>query len=347
MCESANTKLLKRWVNRPEGSTWGDFGPDDQHGRMNLITNEKRQAALAEVKEGRTFCLSLPLDRPGGSVLNGRRRPPHFHPIHRDGQLAFNQRLNTVDPAITDVHSDEAVMLYNQYSTHWDGFAHKGAMFDADGDGIEEQVFYNGFKIVDENGKGLQGDLGATAVSIMEMAETCVQGRGVMIDLRHHFGDERVNVGRELLEKVLNADGIKVEEGDIVCLHTGLADLIQKSDGEPDPELRTACAVLDGYDQALLDWVTESGVAAIAADNLAVERSSTLGLHPMACHIGSTLPLHRHCLFKLGVHLGELWFLTELADWLRANGRSRFLLTAPPLRLPGAAGSPVTPVATV
>jgi len=39
--------------------------------------------------------------------------------------------------------------------------------------------------------------------------------------------------------------------------------------------------------------------------------------------------------------------LTELAAWLRKNKRSRFLLTAPPLRMPGAAGSPVTPVATV
>ena len=37
----------------------------------------------------------------------------------------------------------------------------------------------------------------------------------------------------------------------------------------------------------------------------------------------------------------------QLADWLRARGRYRFLLTAPPLRLPGAVGSPATPVATV
>lgn len=67
--------------------------------------------------------------------------------------------------------------------------------------------------------------------------------------------------------------------------------------------------------------------------------------------IGNTfclsLPLHAHCLFKLGCYLGEMWYHTELADWLRANGRNRFLLTAPPLRLPGAVGSPATPVATV
>lgn len=54
-----------------------------------------------------------------------------------------------------------------------------------------------------------------------------------------------------------------------------------------------------------------------------------------------------HCLFKLGLPLGEFWHLTELAAWLRAHGRHRFFLTAPPLRLPKAAGSPVTPIATV
>jgi kynurenine formamidase len=62
---------------------------------------------------------------------------------------------------------------------------------------------------------------------------------------------------------------------------------------------------------------------------------------------GPRLPLHAHCLFKNGIHLGELWWLTPLAQWLRRAGRARFLLTAPPLRLPGAAGSPVTPIATV
>lgn len=45
--------------------------------------------------------------------------------------------------------------------------------------------------------------------------------------------------------------------------------------------------------------------------------------------------------------LGWLNLLTPLARWLREHRRSRFLLTAPPLRLPGAVGSPVNPIATV
>ena len=60
----------------------------------------------------------------------------------------------------------------------------------------------------------------------------------------------------------------------------------------------------------------------------------------------SILPLHVHCLFRLGVHLGELWRLSPLAEHLRAEGRFEFLLTAQPLNIPGAAGSPVNAVAT-
>ncbi|MEY4207890.1 MAG: hypothetical protein RLZZ20_1042, partial [Pseudomonadota bacterium] len=59
-----------RWKQRPPGSNWGDFGPDDQLGRLNLITQQKVLQGVAEVREGLAFNLSLPLDVPGGNVLN-------------------------------------------------------------------------------------------------------------------------------------------------------------------------------------------------------------------------------------------------------------------------------------
>ena len=339
--------MSRLWKNRPEGSNWGEFGDDDQRGRMNLLTAERRLRALKEVKTGRVFCLSHPLDRPGGNVLNPNRYPPVFHPVDREGRVYFNLALQEIDPRYDDVGSDEAIMLYSQYSTHWDGFAHKGMMFDADGDGVPEKVSYNGFRLVDGDDRGLYGELGAVAVSVAEMAQTGVQGRAVMIDLRHHLGDERIAVTWEMLERIMKADHVEVEKGDVVCIHTGLGELIREADGKLDPSIRTKCTVLDGYDTRLLEWIADNGIAAIAADNLAVERSSRLGPDPRMPHRGPQLPLHQHCLVKLGVHLGELWYLTELAAWLREQGRASFLLTAPPLRMPGAAGSPVTPVATV
>src|ERR671929_1583715 len=135
-----------RWKRRLEGSTWGDFGPDDQLGRLNLLTPEKVRQGVAEVREGKTFCLSLPLDYPGGNVLNPRRHPPVRLATIRGGEANYAYRLAREDPAWTDVVCDDKVLLHTQYSTQWDSLAHVGTEFDADGDGTPEAVFYNGWR---------------------------------------------------------------------------------------------------------------------------------------------------------------------------------------------------------
>ena len=312
---------------------------------------------MAEVHEGLTFCLSLPLDLPGGNVLNPRRHPPVLRPTLRNGRPNMNYRLFTDNILHSDVISDDLVVLHLQYSTQWDSLAHVGQLFDANADGLPEAVYYNGFRAdADVLGPSDGADAGvpppgatrstssARALGIENMAERCVQGRGVMLDLQAHLGEGRVAVGYDALMRVLDADKIAVERGDMVCLHTGFAHALLGMRGQPDAAvLDHTGAVLDGRDEKLLQWITDSGLAVLIADNYAVEA------HPATRHFGccATLPLHEHCLFKLGIHLGELWHLTPLAQWLRAHGRHRFLLTAPPLRLPGAVGSPATPVATV
>ena len=108
-----------RWKQRPKGSTWGDFGPDDQFGRMNLVTPEKVKQAVAEVREGVSFCLSLPLDYPGGNVLNPRRHPPLLRPTLRGNKANFNYALAADDPERTDVVNDDLTIMHLQYSTQW------------------------------------------------------------------------------------------------------------------------------------------------------------------------------------------------------------------------------------
>lgn len=347
-----------RWQQRPEGSTWGDFGENDQLGRLNLLTPEKVRQGVAQVREGLRFSLSLPLDYPGGSALNPNRNPPVLRPLQRKGLVNFNCLLQTLEPGRTDVLSDDMAILSLQYSTQWDSLAHVGALFDANGDGLPEALYYNGFAagidIVgpsDVSGTGVPERLDdpastscAKALGIEGMARNGVQGRGVMLDLRAHYGDARTLIGYDELQRVIDTDRVEIAAGDILCLHTGFAQRVLEMHKQPDPEvLNNSCAVLDGRDDKLLQWITDSQVAAIAADNYAVEA------HPAkpgaACC--AALPLHEHCLFKLGVHLGELWHLTPLAQWLRTHQRHHFLLTAPPLHLPGAVASPVTPIATV
>jgi hypothetical protein len=130
----------------------------------------------------------------------------------------------------------------------------------------------------------------------------------------------------------------------MVCFYTGYGDILLDSYPRFDVKRLEQTPAIDGADPALLQWVTDSGVVALLCDNATVEFRQ-----PQAtpAHRGSYLPLHEHCLFKLGIHLGEMFNLGELARRLRENQRNAFLLTAPPLRLPGAVGSPATPVATV
>ena len=195
-----------RWRNRPEGSNWGEFGADDQRGRLNLLTPEKVLQGLHEVRDGQTFCLSLPLDYPGGNVLNPRRHPPRLFGTVREGQENYNYAFERDDPDLSDVTCDDAALLWLQYSTQWDALPHIGAMFDADGDGKPEPVYYNGWR-AGEHVAGAARDHGpaagptrfegvrAKALGIENMAETGVQGRAVLIDLHAHFGRGRRLVG--------------------------------------------------------------------------------------------------------------------------------------------------------
>lgn len=350
-----------RWKNRPEGSNWGEFGENDQLGRVNLLTPDRVRAAAAEVLEGMVFCLSLPLDLPGGNKLHPRRHPPQLRPTFKDGDAYFNFPFARLDPDAIDVVCDDQVLMSLQYSSQWDALSHVGALFDADADGVAERVYYNGYRAnadvkgpVDysekdgfaacpcssEHGESSHAD----ALGIENFAVKGMQGRGVLVDLFAHFGDEHRAIGHDDLMSVMKRDGIEVEPGDMLVLRTGFAEMVVDMAGDPDADrLHGAYSALDGRDEKLLQWITDSGIAALAADNYAVERYPARpaeGKRPL-------LPLHHHCLFKLGIPLGELWFLGELAPWMRARGRSRFMLTAPPLRLPGAVGSPVTPIATV
>ena len=342
-----------RWKRRPEGSNWGDFGVDDQLGRLNLLTVEKVLQGIAEVREGRTFCLSLPLDYPGGNRLNPQRFAPMLSPTGSADQPRYNYPRRIDNPVLTDIVCDDKVEIVLQYSTQWDSFAHVGELFDVDGDGRMQPVYYNGFRagkdvigIWDyEANRRLDGPTGARRLGIENMAATGVQGRAVMIDLHANFGQERHCVGYDELMSVMAKDKVTVEPGDMLCLHTGYSQAVLDMKRDPDPQaLQNAFAVLDGRDPRLLQWITDSGISVIAADNYGVEQ---LPARPGSGTHYAAAPLHEHCLFKLGIHLGELWYLTDLARWLRERRRSRFLLTAPPLRLPGAVGSPATPIATV
>lgn len=331
---------MSRWLTRPQGSNWGDFGEDDQVGRMNLITPAHRRRALAEAREGLAFFLGLPLDYPKAQIFPARHPPRLEATTAGDGKPMYDWRMS----GSIDVINDDRVIMDLQYSSQWDGLSHHGAAFDADGDGVAEHVFYNGYRsdrdfILPAEGVAPK----ALALGIENLAKTCVQGRGVLVDVRQAGEGPAGLVGYDALMRVIDAQGADVEEGDFLCLYSGYGDMILRDGANLDRAALAAAPGLNGADKALLDWIDRSGLAAICADNPMVEKLEGVD----RCSTTALLPLHEHCLFKLGIHLGEFWWFGGIAPWLAEHKRAHFLLTAPPLNLPGAVGSPATPIGTV
>jgi kynurenine formamidase len=342
--------MAQRWKNRPEGSNWGEFGEDDQIGRLNLLTPARRVAAAKEIKEGVNFILSLPLDIPGGKgLMDNRRRPQLFcDNVYNTPVADILQKMlgDKAPPGCMDLSCDDGVTMFTQYSTQWDAFCHFGSIYDANGDGEAERVYYNGW-----GGEHMiepqQGGPYAKKLGIENMARTGVQGRGVLVDLVREYGMERKILSFADLKRAMEKQNVVVETGDILCLRTGYTEVLKEMGDNLDrATMDKTGTVLNGADPDLQKFVTDSGLVAICADNLGVEEDH--GFIQGKLDKGYTLfPLHYLCLFKLGIHLGELWYMRELADWLHAHKRNRFFLTAPPLNLPGSSGSPATPVATV
>jgi hypothetical protein len=83
--EGKTMTISHRWSQRPPGSTWGDFGADDQLGRLNLLTPEKVRQGIAEVRDGRSFCLSLPLVHLGELWW----LTPHAQHLRKSGRNRF------------------------------------------------------------------------------------------------------------------------------------------------------------------------------------------------------------------------------------------------------------------
>ena len=147
---------------------------------------EKVKQGVAEVREGKTFCLSLPLDYPGGTVVNARRHPPRLIANKREGMPYIAYPLARENPQFVDVICDDVVEMTLQYSTQWDSLPHVGQLFDADGDGVPEMVCYNGYRAGDliigpvdyrDGGAVERGEhVGALKLGIDNLAAHPVQG---------------------------------------------------------------------------------------------------------------------------------------------------------------------------
>lgn len=297
--------------------SWGRWGPDDQLGTLNHITPAALVRAGGAVRAGKSFTLGLPFDRTGPQE-GGLRFNPMLYVTQIDAQLNPNH------PGF--VFQDDVVHMPLQCATQWDALCH--VHYDG--------LLYNGCKACD-----VLGSHGAASHGIEHMAARGIVSRGVLLDIARLKGADRLPGSCAITPGELDAacarQGVSIEPGDIVLIRTGhIRALTLERDRsafrtQPQPGLTPDCA----------EWLHDRAVAAVAADNMAVEH---LGPE-MYAGDEVPLPMHMLCLRDMGMPLGEMFDLEALAADCAADGQSTFLFSAPPLGVTGAAGSPVNPIA--
>src|SRR5699024_5430646 len=164
-----------------------------------------------------------------------------------------------------------------------------------------------------------------------------ILGRGVLLDVARAKGVDALAPGTVIttqdLDDTARAQGVTIDEGDIVVIRTGwwskFKDFAPGSDGW--------LAGAPGVSWRVAEWLSDHNVGAIAADNLAVEVS--------APEEGIWLLFHMLAIRDMGMMLGEIWDLEALGADCEQDGVYEFLLSAPPLKVTGGVGSPVNPLA--
>lgn len=283
------------------------YGPDDELGAANEITEAKVREAVGLVERGVRYQLGQVLEDGAPTQMSRYWKSAlglgHILP----GTLFGVNEQSFVEETVSGaLHS----------GTHLDGLGHIG---------IGTRT-YNGTPYSDiATSEGLSR-LGIEGVPPFVT-------RGVLLDVaatknREMLPDSYAITAADL-EAASARQGVSVQPGDGLLVHTGWGGLWMKDNdryAKSEP----------GIDTSAAEWCTEKRVCLIGADNWAVE----VVPYPDPA---LAFPVHQHCIAKYGVYLLENVVTSALAR----DAVSTFCFVLLPVRIKGASASPVAPLAIV
>ncbi len=291
------------------------WGTGDQTGAAgHLLDAATTLAALSKVREGRIVDLSHTIEM--GAPYMAPNQTPYI--ISSSATARNSMKARAAMGATNEVGANlERIEMTTHVGTHIDSLGHFS---------IGEHLY--GGHTIDES----VGDWGLLNLGIENVPP--IVTRGVRLDVSGLDGGAHLEAGRPVgaddLERAYDAAGLAPEKGDAVFVDTGwgrffMADNAKYLSGEPGLDLEAA------------RWLTSRDAVVVGADNMAVE------VLPGTRHPEVMMPVHQHCLAEAGVHLVEN---LEMGG-LRRAGIVEFCLVMLPVKLKGATGCPVRPVALV
>ncbi|MFC4472660.1 cyclase family protein [Streptomyces xiangluensis] len=302
-------------------SNWGRWGEDDVLGTLNFLDEAKRREGAALVRRGVSFSLSQRFDM-NGPQKGWRRRT---NPVHTMLDTGTDAALGNQGFPHGIGGADDVIAMPLQCSTQWDGLGH---------------IFDHGKAWNGRDAEKVVTSAGDLVTGIEHMAPY-VAGRGVLLDVARAIGDDDGEpelpdgfaITAEHLTATAEAHGVSVGRGDIVLVRTGRLARARR-DGWGD----YAGGDAPGLSFTTAGWLHRTEIAAIATDTWGFEVRPNEFDHAFQ-------PLHQIVIPNMGLLIGEMWDLDALAADCADDGVYEFWLTAAPLPITGAVGSPVNPVA--
>jgi kynurenine formamidase len=279
-------------------SNAGRWGPDDELGTLNLITPTTRRRAARLVVEGVSVSMAADLSAQHSPLTDSLQ-------IH----TAFS------DPAAPMAVADSITLQVHGWSTHVDALGHI----------YSNDVGYNGRRRSE-----IFSDRGLAANAITALKDG-VFTRGVLLDVASTGplpADHMITPSE--LERAEEDAGVRVEAGDALFVHTGLA---ARFAADPRGDVGRRAGV--GVDAVL--WLHERDVAVFGGDCVDVLPGPDPDL---------PLPLHQLGIGAMGLTLLDWPRLDDVLAMCARLQRHEFLLTVAPLPIIGGTGSPVNPIAT-
>jgi kynurenine formamidase len=299
-------------------SNWGRWGADDQIGTLNFVTPADLVNAGKLIRKGKVFALGLSLKEPIQSGLFGGRWNP-IHTMLATGTDAASGNQDVPFPYLR--YADDAINMPCQASTQWDALCHI----------FLDDKMYNGFdaKLVDARGAKKLG---------IEHVRDKMAGRGVLLDIARWKGlpwlDDGYAITNADLDGCAAFQGVTIGRADFVIVRTGQQErcLIQKDWSGYAGGNAPGLAFETCY------WIHQKQLAAICTDTWGCE------VRPNET-TDANQPWHWVVIPVMGLSMGEIFYLKELAEDCAEDKVYEFFFNAPPLHLPGGAGSPINPQA--
>ncbi len=232
---------------------------------------------------------------------------PHY-PVHPPFLFGLTKKHGDLVTKDNLSSAADAIALGTHVGTHIDALSHfsRGGLLHGGVDAASNQSHTEGMK----------------QLSVDTIAP--VLRRGVLLDIA---GNEESNplpanfsIAPEHLERAAARQGVAIGQGDVVLLRTGWGALwneIRDGSISPGPEREGA------------EWLSSRGIFAAGSDTIAFEK------------VPSGMPVHLHLLVERGIHIIEALNLESLA----ADRVYEFLFVGIPMKIRGATGSPIRPIA--